>query len=227
MCHCMFGMLALTADQFLRLVNRVRRFRASGVSRSTAAWNSKSSSRYSHPVVAKSDGPHQVAVALCQKLIGEGALRDHGALPPGVAYRHLQRAPAVDGGGERVPIDRVREPGAGAVPAVAEVLLVGRGPHGECRGTARQLGVSADRAGDESRHGAASGAAGPTAGPCPPCPPRPVGTGRLWRPPTPASPRPASRSDRTRRRSGWIGVASKSSRIDQGAETVSPPPAAW
>ena len=41
--------------------------------------------------------------------------------------------------------------------------------------------------------------AGPTAGRFPPCQPRPVGTGRPWRPPTTASPRPASRSDRTRR----------------------------
>ena len=50
---------------------------------------------------------------LYQKLIGEGVLREHDALPP-VLPRHLQRSPAVDRGAGRVRADRVGRGGAGA-----------------------------------------------------------------------------------------------------------------
>ena len=87
---------------------------------------------------------------LYQKLIGEGVLREHDALPPVlpiVIYNGRLRWNAAADVSELIASGGC---GAGAVSAVAAVLSAGRGPRRGCRSAGRQSGVGVDRAGDES-----------------------------------------------------------------------------
>ena len=82
---------------------------------------------------------------LYQKLIGEGVLREHDALPPVLPIVILQRSPTVECGGGRLRSDRVGRCRAGPVSAVAAVLPVGRESRGGWRSPSRQSRVGADR----------------------------------------------------------------------------------
>ena len=98
---------------------------------------------------------------LYQRLDADGVLRDHGALPPVLPRRPLQRPPAVDGVGRDDGPRGGGERPAGAVPAVAAILSSGRGACGRRGPAGGQPGVGAHRAGEDARRGAsARGAAG-------------------------------------------------------------------